>query len=117
MKSNEQSSGITKRANYLGGFVLDNRMARAMSEGVSRYPIYRVVRFAARVELEVLFDAIALDPARRVERLNAEAALVDGDGVGRLDAHHRAPVLDRLAFPLRQRAGEREHRGDRRRRP
>jgi len=81
MKSHEQFSGVTKEVRLLGNLVLDNRMARAMSEGVSRYPIYRVVRFAARVELEVLLDAIALDPAWRVERLNAEAALVDGDGV------------------------------------
>jgi hypothetical protein len=79
--SQNQFIGVTRQSHYLGGFVLDNRIAQAMSQGVSRYPIYRVVRFAARVELEVLFDAIALDPAWRVERLNAEAALVDGDGV------------------------------------
>ena len=81
MKSNEQFIGVTRQVHYLGTLVLDNRMARAMSEGVSRYPIHRVARFAARVELEVLFDAIALDPAWRVERLNAEAALVDGEGM------------------------------------
>src|SRR5262249_27262404 len=52
-----------------------------LNEGVSRYPIYRSVRFAARVELEALFDAIALDPAWRAERLNDGAMLVDGDGV------------------------------------
>jgi DNA replication protein DnaC len=40
-----------------------------------------VAHFAARVELEVLLDAIALDPAWRVERLNHEAALIDGDGI------------------------------------
>lgn len=81
MKSNQQFSGVTKEVHYLGNLVLENRMARAMSEGVARYPIYRIVRFAARVELEVLFDAIALDPAWRAERLNAESALIDGDGV------------------------------------
>ena len=81
MKSNEQFIGVTRQVHYLGAFVLDNRLTRAMSEGVSRYPIHRVARFAARVELEVLFDAIALDPAWRVERLHAEAALVDGEGV------------------------------------
>lgn len=81
MNNKEQFIGVTKEVHYLGNLVLDNRMARAMSEGVSRYPIYRVVRFAARVELEVLFDAIALDAAWRTERLNAEAALIDGDGV------------------------------------
>jgi hypothetical protein len=80
-KDNLQFIGVTREVHYLGNLVLDNRMAQALSQGVSRYPIYRIVRFAARVELEVLFDAIALDAAWRVERLNAEAALVDGDGV------------------------------------
>lgn len=81
MKSNEQFVGITRHVQHLGALVLDNRIARALSEGVSRYPIYRVVRFAARVELEVLFDAIALDPAWRAERLGSGEALIDGDGV------------------------------------
>ena len=76
-----QFTGVTREVYYLGNLVLDNRMARALSEGVSRYPIYRTVRFAARVELEVLLDAVALDSAWRVERLNAEDALIDGDGV------------------------------------
>jgi ATPase family associated with various cellular activities (AAA) len=81
MKSNEQFVGVTRHVQHLGALVLDNRIARALSEGVSRYPIYRVVRFAARVELEVLFDAIALDPAWRAERIGSGEALIDGDGV------------------------------------
>ena len=81
MKSNEQFVGVTRHVQHLGALVLDNRIARALSEGVSRYPIYRVVRFAARVELEVLFDAIALDPAWRAERIGSGEALIDGDGI------------------------------------
>jgi len=80
MSHNQQFIGVTKEVRFLGNLVLDNRLARALAEGVSRYPIYRVVHFAARVELEVLFDEIALDPAWRVERLNYETALIDGDG-------------------------------------
>ena len=76
-----QQFGVTRQVHSLGALLMDTRLAQAMQEGVSRYPIYRVVHFAARVELEVLFDAIALDPAWRVERLNIEAALIDGDGV------------------------------------
>lgn len=72
---------VTKQVHNLGALVMDTRLAQAMHEGVSRYPIYRVAHYAARVELEVLFDAIALDPAWRVERLNIEAALIDGDGI------------------------------------
>src|SRR5919198_3501510 len=81
MNSNPQFIGVTRQVHHLGNLVLDSRMARAMSEGVSRYPIYRIVRFAARVELEVLFDAIALDPAWRAERVHSEFMVLDGDGV------------------------------------
>jgi len=78
---NERFTGITKDVRYLGALVLENRIARALEEGAARYPIYRVLRFAARIELEVLLDAIALDPAWRVERLHAEAALIDTNGL------------------------------------
>jgi hypothetical protein len=76
-----QSRAVTKQTRHVGAMVLENRLAVALDEGVSRYPIYRMLRFAARVELEVLFDAIALDPAWRAERVHAETMLVDGDGV------------------------------------
>jgi hypothetical protein len=81
MKTNEQFSGVTREAHCLWNMVLEQRMARAMSEGVSRYPIYRVLHFAARIELAVLLDAIALDPAWRAERVAYEEVLLDGDGV------------------------------------
>jgi ATPase family protein associated with various cellular activities (AAA) len=81
MTNNQQFIGVTRQVHQLGNFVLDHRMARAMSEGVSRYPIYRIARFAARVELQALFDAIALDGGWRAERIHSEAMLLDGDGV------------------------------------
>jgi ATPase family protein associated with various cellular activities (AAA) len=80
MKTNERIS-LTKESDSLWNLVLDQRMARAMNEGVSRYPVYRVLHFAARIELEVLLDAIALDPAWRAERAAYEGVLLDGDGV------------------------------------
>jgi hypothetical protein len=80
-KNEKQFIGVTREVHYLGALVMEDRMARALDEGVSRYPIYRVQRFAARVELEVLLDAIALDPAWRAERVHAEAMLIDGDGL------------------------------------
>src|SRR5262245_3638548 len=82
MKTNEQfNSNLTRQVHNLWSLVLDQRMARALNEGVSRYPIYRVLHFAARVELAVLLDAIALDPAWRAERVAYEEVLLDGDGV------------------------------------
>ena len=82
MKTNEQfRSGVTREVYTLWNVVLDQRMGRALSEGVSRYPIYRVLRFAARIELDVLLDAIALDPAWRAERVSMrESMLLDGTG-------------------------------------
>jgi len=74
-------SGILHNVRYLGALVHESRVMRALEEGSARYPIYRVLRFAARVELEVLFDAIALDPAWRAERLHGESMLLDGDGL------------------------------------
>ena len=81
--SNEtnQWTGITQRVHGFANLVLANRMARSVEQGVSRYPIFRELRFAARVELEALLDAIALDPSWRVERQNAEDLLIDGEGV------------------------------------
>ncbi len=81
MGKNEPFIGVTRQVHQLGSLVLDNRRARALSDGVSRYPIYRILRFAARVELEALFDAIALDGTWRAERINSESMLLDGEGV------------------------------------
>jgi hypothetical protein len=78
---NKQYTSFQREARYLGQLVLENRIARAFDEGAARYPVYRVLRFAARIELEVLFDAIALDGEWRAERLNGETMLLDGDGM------------------------------------
>lgn len=78
---NRQFSGVTREVRYLGAFVLENRMVRALEQGAARYPFYRELRFAARVELEVLLDVIALDPAWRTERLNLDSAILDAEGM------------------------------------
>ena len=72
---------LTKQAHHVGALVHESRIARALDEGIARYPIYRTLRFAARIELEVLLDAIALDPAWRAERVNSEATLIDAEGL------------------------------------
>jgi hypothetical protein len=78
---NRQYGSIQKPVHQLVALVLEGRIARALDEGKARYPVYRVLRFAARVDLEVLLDAIALDPAWRAERIHSTSALLDGDGV------------------------------------
>ena len=72
---------LTKQVHHVGQLMMESRIARALDEGVARYPIYRILRFAARIELEVLLDAIALDPAWRAERIHTEAMLLDADGL------------------------------------
>jgi hypothetical protein len=74
-------SGLTKRVWDFADLVLKNRLARALEDGAARYPIFRELRFAARIELEVLLDAIALDPVWRAERINAESLILDGEGL------------------------------------
>ena len=83
MKRNEEMlwTGITNRVHGLAHLVLSNRAVRAIEKGVSCYPIYRKLHFAARIELEVLQDAIALDPAWRVVRQGSENLFFDGDGI------------------------------------
>lgn len=78
---NPQFTGVILESYRLGHLVWSNRLAQAMQQGVPLYPIHRELRFAARIELEVLLDAIALDPAWRVERVNREDALIDADGL------------------------------------
>lgn len=39
------------------------RFARALEDGASRYPVQRTLRGAARADLEILFDDLALTPA------------------------------------------------------
>ena len=74
-------NGITLRTHRLGQLAWSNRVSQALQDGKARYPIYRQLRFAARIELEVLLDAIALDGGWQVERLNDEDVLIDGDGL------------------------------------
>jgi hypothetical protein len=76
-----QVTGIRRDAHYVGQLVIESRIVRALEDGMARYPVYRVLRFGARVELEVLLDAITLEPAWRAERLNSGEALLDGEGV------------------------------------
>ncbi len=83
MKRNETmlSTAITNRVHGLPQLVWSNRIARAVEQGMSCYPIYGKLHFAVRIELEVLQDAIALDPSWRVERQNEESLFVDGEGI------------------------------------
>lgn len=54
---------------------------RAIGDAVTRYPIYRLVRCAARGSLEEVFDDLALSTALAAYRLDDGELLLDGPGV------------------------------------
>ena len=60
--------------------VLKNRFMQALNEGGTRYAIYRDLRFAARMDLEKLFDDLALNLDCRVQRLDSRAMILDDQG-------------------------------------
>ena len=77
----QQFSGVTYEAHRVGGLAWSNRVIGALQDRVASYPLHRQLRFAARVEMEVLMDAIALDPAWRAHRVGDAEAILDGDGL------------------------------------
>src|SRR5687768_12341242 len=81
MESNQLNYGINLRAHDVPEMVFKARVSHALQTGKGLYPIHRRVRFAARVELEALFDAIALDPAWRAERIHASYMVLDAEGL------------------------------------
>ena len=73
--------GIDLRVHDVPEMLFKARVMEALQKGESRYPIHRKLRFATRVELEALMDAIALDPAWRSERIQASYMVLDGEGL------------------------------------
>jgi hypothetical protein len=65
----------------LTDLLLKSRFARALEQGVSRYPISRSLRFAAKAKLEVLFDDLALNLGWRVQRHSSKQMILDTDEI------------------------------------
>jgi hypothetical protein len=74
-------TGLTQQVNEVAQLVLYNRIVRALEEGTSRYPVFRELRYAARVEMQALLDAVALDPTWRAERLHLESLVLHAQGL------------------------------------
>jgi len=72
---------VGMKAHRIQEAIFKSRLVHAFETGGSRYPIYRRVRFAARVELEALLDAVALDTAWHVERLDQNSLILDAEGL------------------------------------
>jgi hypothetical protein len=74
-------AGLTCEVSDVPEMVFKARVAQALQQGISRYPIYRQVHFAARVELEALLDAIAMDLSWHAERIESTYMVLDGEGM------------------------------------
>ena len=81
METKQQETGITMNVHRIANLVWANRSIRALEQRTVGFPFMRKVRFAARIELEVLLDAMALDPAWRMHRFGPDDAVIDGDGL------------------------------------
>jgi hypothetical protein len=75
------SGGLTQNVWDFADLTLKLRFARALEEGATRYPIHRSVRFAARIELETLFDDLALNLGWRAQRIDSRSLILDADGL------------------------------------
>jgi hypothetical protein len=75
------SGGLTKNVWSFADMTLKLRFARALEEGTTRYPIHRSLRFAARIELETLFDDLALNLGWRAQRLDSRLLILDAEGL------------------------------------
>ena len=60
---------------------LTNRLVESLAAGASRYPVHRELRFAAAVELQTLFDALALSGHWTALRPSSTRLILDGSDV------------------------------------
>lgn len=60
-------------------FVLKARFSQALEDGISRYPIHRSLRFAARLNLTTLFDELALSSGWTCQRLRSSSMILTTD--------------------------------------
>jgi hypothetical protein len=65
----------------LGNALLKLRFAEALEQGITRYPIYRSLKFAARRPLDELFDAMALELNWRAQRLDTSSLILESEGL------------------------------------
>ena len=81
MEKIHQHTGVTMNAHRVPHLAWSNRTIRALEGREPGYAFVRKLRYAARVELEALMDAFALEPAWRVHRYGVDEAVIDGEGL------------------------------------
>jgi hypothetical protein len=79
--SSSISAGMSLDSWEFSDLILKNRFAQALEQGIDSYPVHRYLRFAARMELQDLFDGLALTLGLKAQRLGGDTLLLDGEGV------------------------------------
>jgi len=80
--------------------VLKMRAIRALESASANYPIYRLVRCAARRRLESVFDDLAMKLGLAASRLDEGSLLLDGDSVFILAEGRRKPGYSSCSFSI-----------------
>ncbi|MDR2164137.1 MAG: AAA family ATPase [Zoogloeaceae bacterium] len=78
MSESSFSPGIYMTEWELCNLLLNTRLYRALESGASRYPIYRRQRFAARENLQTLFDRMATELGWCAQRPGWNSIILDG---------------------------------------
>ncbi len=74
-------NSLSLRAWNMGDLALKARIVEALAKGENRYPIHRELHLGARMELEALFDTLALHGAWKAQRVYATRMLLDAENV------------------------------------
>jgi hypothetical protein len=75
------SLSFSNRSHDFTDLIVRARAVRAFSSAATRFPIYRLVRCAARAKLEPLFDDIAMHSGLDAHRMEEGHVLLEGPGV------------------------------------
>ena len=75
------SAGVNHQVSELQDLALSARFAKALESGTVRYSVHRTFRFAARRNLEELFDDLALHLGWNAHRLSAATMILDAPGL------------------------------------
>ncbi len=73
-------TGLHHESYDLSELMLARRFVQSLADGVSRYPVHRELRFAARIELETLFDRLAMTGPWAALRIDASDMILDATG-------------------------------------
>jgi ATPase family associated with various cellular activities (AAA) len=71
------NTSLTHEAHDMNDFVLKQRHLARAGKGRASFPVYRELRFSARMELEALFDLLALSGDWQAERIDAYQTILE----------------------------------------